>query len=353
MGYEKYIYNVKFKPMKKPNLSMPDKHMVIAAPPIYHNKLNNFRMIPRFPNYFVHPNGNIYNNTTGDFLKPTFRGKNGYPVVDIKDYSGLYTTRSKPLHRIIAYTWIPNDDYERYYIIDHIDGNKQNFALSNLRWVDHSGNLNNSFITNSRTDNYRVLTYNIKTGENKIHASLTQACEYIGRSRINTIQQPLLKNKIWKGSNGLFKIIKFDNNDGEEKSTPKINLKTKLILGTNGKEIFKAKTIKEMSSLTGIPKSTITKFLSLNLNYNEWKFKRDDGTMDFSTVNTRENIRNKPQSIIVENKITGDIKNCSSLRLAEQLTGITRKSILTIINNFNGETTKYRFKLILQKPTSD
>ena len=31
MGYEEYIYNIKFKPMRKPNLSMPDKHMVIAS----------------------------------------------------------------------------------------------------------------------------------------------------------------------------------------------------------------------------------------------------------------------------------------------------------------------------------
>ena len=43
-------------------------------------------------------------------------------------------------HRIIAQQWIPNDDPEHKSYIDHIDRNKLNNHVSNLRWVSSSEN---------------------------------------------------------------------------------------------------------------------------------------------------------------------------------------------------------------------
>jgi len=60
--------------------------------------------------------------------------KNGYERVNLggKDYL---------LHRIIAHSFIPN--FDSYLEIDHIDGNKSNNRIDNLRWVTRSENRRN------------------------------------------------------------------------------------------------------------------------------------------------------------------------------------------------------------------
>jgi len=45
-------------------------------------------------------------------------------------------------HRLVALQFIPNSDPSKKYL-DHIDGNKHNNTISNLRWVTHSDNMYN------------------------------------------------------------------------------------------------------------------------------------------------------------------------------------------------------------------
>jgi hypothetical protein len=52
------------------------------------------------------------------------------------------------VHRLVAEAFIPNPDGKR--CVDHIDRNKQNNVVSNLRWATHA---ENNFNTNVRGDN--------------------------------------------------------------------------------------------------------------------------------------------------------------------------------------------------------
>ena len=55
---------------------------------------------------------------------------------------GYYTYKCKHVHRIVAETFIPNPENKPY--VDHIDRNKYNNKVVNLRWATISENVKNS-----------------------------------------------------------------------------------------------------------------------------------------------------------------------------------------------------------------
>jgi hypothetical protein len=50
---------------------------------------------------------------------------------------------TRPLHRVLALQYVPNSDPDRFTVVDHIDRNKKNNALNNLRWVEPEFNSKN------------------------------------------------------------------------------------------------------------------------------------------------------------------------------------------------------------------
>ena len=60
-------------------------------------------------------------------------------------YFILFNSRNKEkvyIHRAVAKLFIPNNDKSKY-IVDHINRNKTDNQVSNLRWVNHSENMIN------------------------------------------------------------------------------------------------------------------------------------------------------------------------------------------------------------------
>ena len=64
--------------------------------------------------------------------------KNGYYQI------GFSQEGSKSVHRLVAEQFIENTDPENKIQVDHIDRNKLNNSLENLRWVTPSENIKNS-----------------------------------------------------------------------------------------------------------------------------------------------------------------------------------------------------------------
>lgn len=82
---------------------------------------------------------------------------------------------NKPVHRIVAETFLPNP--EGLPDVDHIDGNKTNNNVDNLRWMTHSENCKR--VKGRKIPEGRPVV-SIDKGKNiKYHKSLMDAARWI------------------------------------------------------------------------------------------------------------------------------------------------------------------------------
>jgi len=96
--------------------------------------------IEGYNNYLIFEDGRVFSkkrpSTNGGFMKPNVK-KDGYLQVQLNNYG----QKTFMIHRLIATYYIPNPN--NYEEVDHIDRNRQNNSIDNLRWVDRSMNQQN------------------------------------------------------------------------------------------------------------------------------------------------------------------------------------------------------------------
>ena len=129
-----------------------------------------FKEIPNFTDYLINRKGVILNKKTRKRLSQNNTGK-GYFQVQFKDKKNYY------VHRLVALTFIPNPDNKPF--VDHIDGDKGNNNVTNLRWVTASEN-NCYFGYEERIINKQkaIIAENIKTGETIIFKSRNSCANF-------------------------------------------------------------------------------------------------------------------------------------------------------------------------------
>lgn len=113
-----------------------------------------WKKIKRNTNYSINEKGEVKNDITGVIKKTHINKANGYVIVDL-----WYNNKSHKItiHRLLAEAFIPNP--ENKPCVDHKDGNRQNNALSNLRWATFSDNNSRFNTIGVRSEKIKVTHY--------------------------------------------------------------------------------------------------------------------------------------------------------------------------------------------------
>ena len=122
--------------------------------------------IKDYPNYLIFRNGAVLSKGFDKFHPPRFLKHNvnqqtGYYYVNL--YYSHKKARPVYIHRLLGLHFIPNPNNKR--CIDHVDRNRLNNSLSNLRWATASENNYNKGKYKLRKDNkcgYTGVTFSEK-----------------------------------------------------------------------------------------------------------------------------------------------------------------------------------------------
>lgn len=148
-----------------------------------------WKILKENENYSINEKGEIKNNITKKILSPSINKDSGYYQIDLwkNNKSRKYT-----LHRLVANNFIPN--LENKPTVDHIDGNRLNNNISNLRWATYSEQ-------NSRFNTFGVRSEKIKVinvdGEELIFNRIKDVAEHFD-CNISNISQMLKKGTFGK-----------------------------------------------------------------------------------------------------------------------------------------------------------
>ena len=134
-----------------------------------------YKKIDDYDNYEISNIGNVRNINTGKVLKPRKNRDDGYFRVNLSKNNII---KDFLIHRLIAYAFIPNPENLRE--IDHIDQNKTNNSITNLRWVSRSNNCRNRPKFKNSSSKYIGVYFHKANGKYQARISINYKQKYIG-----------------------------------------------------------------------------------------------------------------------------------------------------------------------------
>ncbi len=117
--------------------------------------MEEFRIVKDYPNYSVSNFGNVKKNQTGKIIIPRY--SNGYSQVELwnNDNGKVFG-----VHRLVAIEFIPNPENKPF--VDHIDNDKANNNVNNLRWATITENNRNKVLSSRNTSGVKGVCWNKK-----------------------------------------------------------------------------------------------------------------------------------------------------------------------------------------------
>lgn len=149
---------------------------------ILENQMENWKVIPGYENYAISDCGDVKSLRFNRILKPC-NSDAGYLYVNLVANK---LTKSTAVHRLVIENFVsakPNENY----VVDHIDGNKNNNTVENLQWVSIKEN------TTRYYNNFDKKAEILKLHTEGLNYKAIQ--EKVGMS-MHTVRQTILKNLV-------------------------------------------------------------------------------------------------------------------------------------------------------------
>lgn len=327
------------------NMREEDFKLVVFKEPVYVDNNNEFRILARYPDYAISKDGRLMEITKGKIRVYDNKNlkNNYYPSLNIYDRS-IGKSVTVLLHRLVALAWCENNNWKMYGIVNHKDKNKHNFHADNLEWISHSGNTLHANDEVSYDVHY--LTRNIDTGIITKHTSLRQASEYIGRSRINTVTEPIHRSKIWRGTNGKFEMKLSTNTSSwlyEKAHTKKSNIMNRYFVKYKDNRV-------EIYYYIGELKDKFLKY-SGHLSFEELKKRILKKHLDISTI-TQTDTTNRQKSYQAMNIDTKEMFTADTTRKLANMIGLGKTTVIKAfaLNDSNRVFINYVFRPYSEEP---
>jgi len=118
--------------------------------------------IQDYPNYLIHDDGRVWSKprkdsrgcqVKGGFLKHVKTQAGYHRVYLCRDGKGKYV----PVSRLVALHYLPNPENKSE--VDHIDRDKDNNHISNLRWATRQENCDNRGMPITNTSGHEYISY--------------------------------------------------------------------------------------------------------------------------------------------------------------------------------------------------
>ena len=137
-----------------------------------------------YPNYLIYEDGRVQKKKTKRFLKSQLNKQINYYMVVLSKNN---KTKNFLIHRLVALHYIPLVDGKNQ--VDHIDRNKTNNNISNLRWVNNSENgINKGIQSNNKCGHKNIqLTIN-----NTYKVIIARNCKCVYRKTFKTLDEAII-----------------------------------------------------------------------------------------------------------------------------------------------------------------
>tara|TARA_R110000765_G_scaffold149693_1_gene252363 strand:+ start:259 stop:747 length:489 start_codon:yes stop_codon:yes gene_type:complete len=112
--------------------------------------------IQGYPNYLIYEDGRVFNQKYSRYLKHV-TNNSGYKYVKL----GANRGSNKLINRLVAIHYIPNPENKPQ--VDHINRNRLDNRIENLRWVTSMENSHNRGISSSNTSGFKNIRWDKQT----------------------------------------------------------------------------------------------------------------------------------------------------------------------------------------------
>jgi hypothetical protein len=154
----------------------------------------SFRFVKNFENYMISDKGRVFSIKRNKFLKPGI-DKGGYYFVILYNYNIVKKFR---IHRLVGLHFLKNPENKK--CIDHINNNKLDNTINNLRFATSQQNSQNAKISKRNKFGVKGVYFHKKSNKYHVQIRINNKLKHIGYYK--TLEQAMIARK--KVANELF-----------------------------------------------------------------------------------------------------------------------------------------------------